>query len=272
MWDFLAASRRRINAVMVITRDLKTAICSLFEVHADENGVQRVVTPLEYPGSNDQIVVRIRPLGSGKGFAIDENGEAAFYAGLNGGDVESEAVSRWADELSAMSPAEFTDHDVIRAFASTEQLIAPYIFRVAEAAQQLHAIATSRADRRESDFKDRVKEIVQRIASDANLSCKYDVELPIAGGLKADHVLGTEKPLIVITATSATRLLEAEVIYMQYRAENKPGYILAVAESQATVGRKQYERAAYYTSKSVIFNQDAFGKFLSGELSASDLH
>ncbi len=42
---------------MVINRDLKQAICSLFEVHTDEGGVQRIVTPIEYPGSNDQIVI-----------------------------------------------------------------------------------------------------------------------------------------------------------------------------------------------------------------------
>ncbi|MBK5205470.1 MAG: hypothetical protein JJD98_08680 [Polaromonas sp.] len=254
---------------MVITKDLKRAICSLFEVHADENGVQRVVTPLEYPGSSDQIVVRVRPLGEGRGFSIDENGEAAFYAGLNGGDVESEAVLRWAEELLTHSPVEFKDDETISVFAGNEQLIAPYIFRVAEAAQQLHAIATARADRRENDFKDRVKQIVQEIASEAHLICNSDVELPIAGGLKADHVLGTKKPLIVIAATSPTRLLEAEVIYMQYRAENKPGYVLAVAESQTTVGKKQYERAAYYTNKAVIFNSDAFGKLLSNELTGN---
>jgi hypothetical protein len=66
-------------------------------------------------------------------------------------------------------------------------------------------------------------------------------------------------------------LLEAEVIYMQYRADKKAGYVLAVAESQATVGKKQYERAAYYTDKVVVFNPDAFGKLFSSK-GISDLH
>jgi hypothetical protein len=251
---------------MVITNDLKRAICSLFEVHADEGGVQRVVTPLEYPGSNDQIVVRVRPSADGHGFAIDENGEAAFYAALNGGDVESEAVGRWAEDISSASPVKFTDDEKISAYASDERLIAPYIFRVAEAAQQLHAIATARADRQSSDFKDRIKQIVQEIAIESNLQLNSEVELPIAGGLKADHVLGTSMPLIIIAATSSTRLLEAEVIFMQYRADKKQGYVLAVAENQATVGKKQYERAAYYTNKAVIFNSDAFSTLVSNEV------
>jgi hypothetical protein len=248
---------------MVITHDLKKAICSLFEVHADESGVQRVVTPIEYPGSGDQIVVRVRPLDDGSGFQIDENGEAAFYAAMSGGDTESEAVLRWAGELSVHSPVEFTDDERISVVCTNERLIAPYIFRVAEAAQQLHAIATARVDRQASDFKERIKQIVSEIAKETKLEMNSDVELPIAGGLKADHVLGGPKPIIIIAATSSTRLLEAEVIYMQYRQDNKPGYVLAVAESQSSVGKAQYERAAYYTDKAVIYNPDSFRKLVT---------
>jgi hypothetical protein len=251
---------------MVITSDLKRAICSLFEVHADEDGVQRVVTPLEYPGSNDQIVVRVRPNKNHTGFTIDENGDAAFYAGLNGGDVDSEAVSRWAEELASISPAKFTPEEKISVFTTDERLIAPYIFRIAEAAQQLHALATARAVRQESDFKERVTELVQVVAKELKLQYSADVELPIAGGLIADHMLGASKPLMIITATSPARLLEAEVIYMQYRADSKPGIVWAVAEDQAIVTKKQYERAAYYTDKTLIFNSDAFGKLISTQI------
>lgn len=136
---------------MDITSDLKHAICSLFEVHADECGVRRIVTPLEYQGINDQIIIRVRP--HGDGFVIDENGETSLYASLNGGDIESEAVERWAEEISSLSPIQFTDDERIIAFANSEKLVAPYAFRVAEAAQQLFAIATSRHDRQVSDFK-----------------------------------------------------------------------------------------------------------------------
>lgn len=236
----------------VITSNLKQAICSLFEVHADEGGVQRVVTPLEYPGSSDQIVVRVRP--KDDGFSIDENGEAAFYASLNGGDIDSGAVERWADELAL--PVQFTEDERLVAFAANEQLIAPYIFRVASAAQQLHSIATARTDRQSSVFPETVKKVVYEIAAALNVGVKSDVELPIAGGLKADHVIDTKTPLIVVTATSPTRLLEAEIIFMQYRADAKAGYILAVAESQGAVGKKQFERANYYTHKTVVFEQN----------------
>jgi hypothetical protein len=46
---------------MELSVDLKRALCELFEIHLDERGVQRIVTPLEYPGSNDRVVLRVRP-------------------------------------------------------------------------------------------------------------------------------------------------------------------------------------------------------------------
>lgn len=250
---------------MVVTGDIKRAICSLFEVHSDDGDVQRIVTPLEYPSTNDQIIVRVRPSEDGKSYVIDENGEAAFYSSLNGGDVESELIERWAEDLKLCSPVEFTEDEVLRAVANDDRLIAPYIFRVAEAAQQLNAIATSKADRKDNDFKERVKAIISGIATELNIQYQSEVELSIAGGLKADHVLGKSNPLLIIVATSSTRLLEAEVIYMQYRAENMQGKILAIAESQTSVGKKQFERAAYYTDKTVIYNENALAKFISNE-------
>lgn len=202
---------------MVVTSDLKRAICASFEVYEDQEGVQRVVTPLEYGGSGDRVVVRVRP--TAEGFDIDENGEASLYAAMSGGDPEAEVVSRWAEELLSFSPVRFEEDEVLRARTSDLRLVTSYVFRVAEAAQQLHALATSRSERKASDFKDKVADIVQSVAKELRCSVKSDVELSIAGGMRADHVIEAANPLIVIAAGSPARLLEAEVIYMQYRAE-----------------------------------------------------
>lgn len=40
----------------------------------------------------------------------------------------------------------------------------------------------------------------------------------------SDHVIDHATPLIVIAASSAARLLEAEVIHMQYLYTQQPGY------------------------------------------------
>ena len=75
-------------------------------------------------------------------------------------------------------------------------------------------------------------------------------------GMLADHIIQSPIRLIVAAATGATRLLEAEVIHMQYRIQKKPGYVLAVVESRKAVGKKQFERANYYTGKTVIFESN----------------
>lgn len=232
--------------------NLKSEICSLFEVHQDANGVQRIITPLEYPGCGDRVVVRVRP--DTAGFKIDENGEAAFLASLVGGDMESRAVQRWIEELQWNSPVSLCKDEVLVARAPDERLVAPYIFRVAEAAQQLHAIATARTERNSGDFKEKLLAAMEDVATKLQVGLQNDIELPIAGGLIADHVLDLRSPMIVIAATSPARLLEAEVIHMQYRMDNRPGFVLAVAESQTAVGKKQYERAAYYTDRTVVYN------------------
>ncbi len=249
--------------------DLKQAICSLFEVHQDERDVKRIITPLEYPGSNERIVVRVRPLPNDEGYCIDENGEAALYASMNGGDLGNESITRWAEKLAKESPVLFGEDEIISVTTTNERFIAPFIFRVAEAAQQLHAIATARVARGENNFKERISDVIKAIVTKINLPYAKDVELPIAGGLKADHVIGETNPLIIITATSATRLLEAEVIYLQYRDEKKLGYIVAIAEDQASVGKSQFERANYYTYKTFAHNGAALGNFVEHMAKAS---
>ncbi|MDR5810308.1 hypothetical protein [Caballeronia sp. LZ019] len=119
---------------------LERCIRSLFEVHADANGVQRIVTPLEYAGTGDRVVVRVRPRDGG--YVIDENGEACLSASMAGGDVASEAVARWAQALAEISPARLDDDEVIRAATNEERLVASCVFRVVEAALQLQAVAT----------------------------------------------------------------------------------------------------------------------------------
>ena len=116
---------------MELTESLKRTICSLFEVHSDTNGTHRIVTPLEYPGTGDRVVVRVRPKNGS--YVIDENGEACLYASMAGGDVESAALGRWSREFAELSPARLCDDEVIRAMTHDEGSIASYVFRVAEA-------------------------------------------------------------------------------------------------------------------------------------------
>lgn len=236
----------------------------MFEVHADEKGVQRVVTPLEYTGSGDRIVVRVRPRGTS--YQIDENGESAFLAALNGGSTDSELVQRWIASLDNTSPVSFDAEEFLTAMATDERLLAPYVLKVAAAAQQLYSFATARPERLQNDFRDRLSDVIREIVAQINVPWRKDATLPIMGDLVADHILGSDaNPLIVVAAHSPARLLEAEIIHMQYRRENKPGYVLAVAEDQPSVTRKQFERASYFTDKTVVFEPGNLAAFIRTE-------
>jgi len=242
---------------------LKQTICALFEVHEDSASIQRIVTPLEYPGSNDKVVIRVRQ--RSHGFEIDENGEAALYASMYGGDVDSDLVQRWAEELSDTAGVDYSDETLI-ASLSDQRLIAPTIFQVAAAAQQLFALATSHKERAANDFKDRVAEVVAEIAGALKLPHRSQVELPFAGNMVADHVIDHTTPLIIIAASSTTRLLEAEVIHMQYLYTQQPGFVLAIAESEQAVGKKQFKRANFYTGKTVDFSPPDLKQLLRQQL------
>lgn len=242
---------------MKVVANIKDSICSLFDVLSDENGTYRIVTPLEYSGCGDKIVIRVRPLGSSDGYQIDENGETELYASMSNGDIETETIVRWSQELELISPVRLTDDGLI-AVAPNQRLITPYIFRVAEAAQQLFALATSRPARRISDFKEQVADAVKSASEALGVDYHSDHLLDISGDFIADHVIETARPLIIIAASGIQRLLEAEIIHMQYQAEKKNALVIAAVESQKAVGIKQYERANYYTGKTVTFNTPDF--------------
>lgn len=249
---------------MVIASDIKTRVCSLFNVLEDEAGVQRIITPFEYSSTGDAVVVRVRSRDDG-GFVIDENGEAALNASMAGGDIDCDAVQRWLEDQRLLSTVVFDD-DVLYAIAQNELEIAPAIFRMAEAAQQLFTLATSRATRHASDFKARVAEVFDAAAADFEFSYEADFELPIAGGMHADFYIPSQRPLIVIAANSLSRLLEAEIIHMQYQLSKRPGMVVAVAQSQSAVGKKQFERANYYTDKTVSFNPNDMRQLIEHHL------
>jgi len=127
--------------------DLKSSLCALFEVlvdeHADENNVQRIVTPMQYGGSHDHIVIRVRPTSTA--IQIDEAGDAAMYAALAGGNTASEHLARWAKALAETSPVRIDADDVLLATTTDPHRVPGYVFRVAEAAQQFYTLATTSA-------------------------------------------------------------------------------------------------------------------------------
>lgn len=63
---------------MKIQTDIKQRICGLFEVTETEDGGWCVVTPLQYSGSNDHVVIHIQAMDTG--WRLHDNGDAIFNA------------------------------------------------------------------------------------------------------------------------------------------------------------------------------------------------
>jgi hypothetical protein len=153
---------------MGMSAHLKHQIGSLFEVIDDEAGIQRVITPFEFPLSGDRIVVRVRPLGSEGRYSLDDNGDTVFYASMAGGDTRSAAVAQWKEELQRNSLVVFDD-DQLSVIASNEELIAPCVFRIAEATQQLYALSTSCQRSHADEGNMRLVEVVAEQAQEYDL-------------------------------------------------------------------------------------------------------
>lgn len=239
---------------MKVQTDIKQRICGLFEVTETGDGGWCVVTPLQYSGSNDHVVIHIQATDAG--WRLHDNGDAILNANLLGFDTDTDALARWVSELDEQGPVSYdAESELLCANTHHDNLLAPYLFRVAEAALGLFTTATQRSERRTSHFKTQLQEVVSSIALGLNVPMASEVELPIAGGLTADFVFEGTNPLIIVAATSTARLLEAEIIFMQYRHQKMPGFVLAIAENAQAVGRKQFDRANFYTGKTVGFDR-----------------
>lgn len=237
---------------------MRNAIKSLFDVKTD-GSVSRVIMPVEYQGSGDNVIIRVRKRDNG--YLIDDNGEAAFNVRLAGFEPNNDLMAQYKETFFKTSPVEFDeDGETISAFTGEEKLIAPYVFRVAEAAQAYYSISTARALRENSGFKEALREVIKSIVDEKEL--KTDFTLPIVGGWTADFYIEKDVPLIIIAATSTQRLLEAQMIYMQYKMEAKGGKVFAIAEKQQAVGKKQFERANYFTDKTVVFDKNNLPELL----------
>lgn len=241
-------------------KPINSLICDLFEVHVDGK-VQCVIMPFTYVGTNDNVVIRVRDRNGY--WQVDDNGDAALYASMQGGDTTTEAVTNYT-ETGMCDGLILDDDEVIIATQKNDEHLATTVFNVAQAAQGLYAIATNKKLRISSDFKALLSDAITHIAQLNQLPIDYDQEVKNTGGLYADFVLKGD--LYVIAATSTVRLLEAEILHMHLKTHNQKGFVLAIAENQKTVGVKQFERANYFTGKTVSYNPEMLPDLISHSL------
>lgn len=223
---------------------LRHALCKAFDVFEDE-GVLLVRTPFGLD-LNDDLVLRVRP--DQGGWRIDDNGETLFALTLAGADPDADRVR----EL--IEPAELdADDGTLYSRAESPDLITSAVFHLAGAALRVHATFRPRMRAEPSDIKERVIALLSDLAQNMGVEMQTDLVLDEAGNLTADAVLEGVEPFMVIVATTTERLMEAELLYLQRKLRQRPGYVCAVVPSAKAVGQKHFTRANYYTDKAVEF-------------------
>jgi len=230
---------------------LAALLCSRFEVR-EEQGVLLVATPFVFD-DGDKIVVFVRE--SGGGYLVHDNGEAALRLMFEGIDIESKRVRRWMQQSHQLHGVTWSNDDEhLACHVSSDEELAQAVMRVAESSTRMQAMAAIRDERSTgSEFKEMVKGLLGEVAKDCNVEIGFDAPIDQYGVFTADALIEAKRPMAIIVATSAERLLEAEMIWLEARSRQANMYVLAVVEDESKVGRKHMKKAQYYTDKTVEF-------------------
>jgi hypothetical protein len=223
-------------------------LCKELRVKAISGGFL-VETPFKYY-DHDSVVVFGRNQG-GNRFRVSDNGDAAERLSFDGVDVGSERIGRWLAEAKAHFGIEWDAEGQEFWVECDASELASTVFRIAEAATQLQAMTVTRESHRESTFKSEMLSILREVAREANVDMRFDV--PVVSHFIADALFLTEKPLAIVLAPTKDRLMEAELMWSTIQRTGDPTVVYAVVESVEKVGRKEHERAAFYTDKVLPF-------------------
>ncbi|MEQ6342308.1 MAG: DUF1828 domain-containing protein [Gammaproteobacteria bacterium] len=226
----------------------------------------QLITPFHFD-DGDNIVIFARRLS--QGWQLDDNGEALFRLAASGVDPESERVqARIADLQSLLGVCCDQDGETLYSLADNIT-IAERAFAVAEAASQLVALSCLRQTRQTSGFRERIMDIVEQVAKSANIIMRRDVAADESKSIFVDAYLVVPRPVLIVAATSAQRLMEAEIIFLDCARRKESAYVLALVEDVRAIGVKQYTRANYYTDKTVEFASDiAIADLIRGQISS----
>lgn len=236
-------------------------ICQLFKVRNNvESGVSLVETPLAYVGTNDHAVIRVRPL-PGKRYQISDGGNADWFASTAGFDFEGSAANYFISEQAALFGIQVNDEGEIFSVAQADDLPVQ-ILRVAQCSVSLYSTVVLRPQKVASAFKDELREAIFSVMQKEEVQEKYVV--PDSHEITVDYFLSRASfaPIYIVAAADKSRLLEAELLSVQLRSQQRKDRVIAVIESQSKVGRAEYERSSYFVDKSLVFDKEQLPQML----------
>ncbi|MGM0517855.1 MAG: DUF1828 domain-containing protein [Pseudomonadota bacterium] len=233
------------------TRQLRADLCDGFSLR-QEDGITLIETPFVYD-DRDKVVAFVES--SETGWRVHDNGEAAFRLMLEGVNLESSKISRWIEQCGILSGVHWSaESEQLETLAGNAEL-ARAIFRVAEASAQMQALAVLQEQRSAaSDFKEVLKSLLAEVSQECDIPVDWDSPVDQHEVFRADAVFRSRRPLAVIAANSAERLLEAEMIWMEAKNRKADLYVLAVTEDEKKPGHERVKKAQYYTDKTVEFS------------------
>lgn len=243
----------------------KLDLCSLFSVTKNVEGdVSLVETPLVFPGTDDKVVIRVRP--KEQGFRIDDGGDTEWFTSIAGYDIDSASGRAVCEQNEECFSILLDENGVLYTNIDDSDGLALGVLRLAQASISLFSAVTSRRERIPSQFKDDLRIILKEAVDESLFSLEENVEIPETHGQKADYRLGrksdSNKITYIFAASDKARVLEAELAFLQMHQSNVSGSVLLIVENQEKVGKETFERAGYYTSRSVVFNESGLKELI----------
>lgn len=136
------------------------------------------------------------------------------------------------------------------------------ILRVAQCSVSLYSTVVLRPQKVASAFKDELREAIFSVMQKEEVQEKYVV--PDSHEITVDYFLSRASfaPIYIVAAADKSRLLEAELLSVQLRSQQRKDRVIAVIESQSKVGRAEYERSSYFVDKSLVFDKEQLPQML----------
>ena len=224
--------------------------CQHFQwVESPEGG--RIITPWRYDDGDQVVVFATR---TEAGWKLDDNGESLFRLAAAGVDPDSERVKARLAAFPSLLGVHLDDDGESLCADATQATFEQTAIAVAEASTQIQALSVLRQPRQASDFRERVIDIVENVATAAGVEVRRHVPADENQSFFVDVYVCSPIPLLVIAATTVNRLLEAQFIWSDAARRQDHVYVLATIESAQALGISQYTRANYYTDKTVEFS------------------
>ena len=254
------------NRIFSVKTMLKINICELFEISPSKsNSMTLIKTPFEFEGTNDKVVVRVRPVSSG-GYDLDDGGDTTWFLATGGYqfDPKGSATSSILENIKESFNVELDNEcEILQMHVNKESDLPQAVINLVQASTLLFGTISSRIERAASTFKEDLRTALYEIAEENHVQLEENPEVSNCHGLRADYLLKTKDSaeLYLFAASDKARVMESSVAYLslytnlEERKTSPIPKVMLVVESQSKVGKETYERAGYFSDRCIVYDK-----------------